>query len=99
MMVTRSRSVQFANEFPGSPLLDREIVMPYRHAGDLRYMPDQVIGSPYRYEPSLLQRIGQFAKAVVQIVKSQSILGIEDHQIGKYCRKLNAVAEARTQGR
>jgi hypothetical protein len=44
--------------------------MPYRHAGDLRYMPDQVIGSPYRYEPSLLQRIGQFAKAVVQIVKS-----------------------------
>jgi hypothetical protein len=64
--------------------------MPYRHAGDLRYMRDQVIGSPYRYEPSLLQRIGQFAKAVVQIVKSQSILGIEDRQLGKYCRKLNA---------
>ena len=70
--------------------------MPYRHAGDLRYMPDQVIGSPYRYDPSLLQRIGQFAKAVVQIVKSQSILGIEDHQIGEYCPKLNAIAEART---
>ena len=73
--------------------------MPYRHAGDLRYMPDQVIGSPYRYEPNLLQRVGQFAKAVVQIVKSQSILGVEDHQIGEYCRKLNAIAEARTQGR
>ena len=73
--------------------------MPYRHAGDPRYRPDQVIGSLYRYEASLLQRIGQFAKAVVQIVKSQSILGIEDHQIGEYCRKLNAVAEARTQGR
>jgi hypothetical protein len=65
--------------------------MPYRHAGDPRYMPDQVIGSPYRW-PSLLQRIGQFAKAVVQIVKSQSILGIEDHQIGEYCRKINALA-------
>jgi hypothetical protein len=33
-------------------------------------MPDHVIGSPYRYEPSLLQRIEQFAKAVLQIVKS-----------------------------
>jgi hypothetical protein len=29
----------------------------------------------------------------------KSVRCIEDHQIGEYCRKLNTVAEARTQGR
>jgi hypothetical protein len=48
--------------------------------------------------PLRIKKYGE-SKAVVQVVKSQSILGIEDHQIGEYRRKLNAVAEARTQGR
>jgi hypothetical protein len=41
-------------------------------------------------------RVIYVTSAVVQIVKLQSILGIEDHQIGEYCPKLNAIAEART---
>jgi triacylglycerol lipase len=92
------RVINYADIVPQVPI-PVPFVMPYRHSGDPRYMPDQVIGSPYRYEPNLLQRVRQFAKAVVQIVKSQSLLGIEDHQIGEYCRKLNAVAAARAQGR
>jgi hypothetical protein len=44
------------------------LVMPYRHSGDPRYMPDAVSGSPYRFEPGLLQRFGQLAKAIVQVV-------------------------------
>ena len=58
-------------------------------------MPDQV-SVAVSLRPKSFAKIGQFAKAVVQIVKSQSILGIEDHQIGEYCPKLNAIAEART---
>jgi hypothetical protein len=75
------------------------LVFNYRHSGDPRYMPDQVTGSPYRFEPNILQRAVQIAKGFVQLVKAGSILGIEDHQIDGYCRKLNSIAEARSQSR
>jgi hypothetical protein len=92
------RVINYADIVPHLPI-PVPFLMPYRHSGDPRYMPDQVTGSPYRFEPSIFQRIEQFAKAMVQVVRARSILGIEDHQIGEYCRKLDAIAEARTQSR
>ena len=92
------RVINYADIVPQVPI-PVPFVMPYRHSGDPRYMPDQVTGSPYRFEPSLLQRIGQFAKAIVQVIRARSILEIEGHQINEYCRKLDAIAAARAQGR
>jgi hypothetical protein len=79
--------------FPLPPVLD------YRHSGDPRYMPDKVIGSPYRFEPNVFQRAAQFGKGLIQLMRAGSILGIEDHQIGEYCRKLDHIATARSQSR
>ena len=92
------RVINYADIVPLVPI-PVPFVMPYRHSGDPRYMPDVVSGSPYRFEPGLLQWFGQLAKAIVQVVRAQSILGIEDHQISEYCRKLDAIAAARVQGR
>lgn len=92
------RVINYADIVPQVPI-PVPFVMSYRHSGDPRYMPDVVSGSPYRFEPSLLQQFGQLAKAIVQVIRAQSILGIEDHQISEYCRKLDAIAAARAQGR
>jgi len=46
------RVINYADIVPQVPI-PVPFVMPYRHSGDPRYMPDQVIGSPYRYEPNL----------------------------------------------
>jgi hypothetical protein len=62
-------------------------------------MPDEVTGSPYRFEPNVFQRVAQWAKGFFQLVKAGSILGIEEHQIDGYCRKLNSIAAARSQSR
>jgi triacylglycerol lipase len=75
--------------FPLPPLF------PYRHSGDPRYMPDQVTGSPYRFQPSPLQRVAQYAKGLVQLIKARSILGIADHSMIEYCSKLNKIADDR----
>jgi triacylglycerol lipase len=92
------RVINYADIVPLVPI-PVPFLMPYRHSGDPRYVPDTVSGSPYRFEPSLFQRIGQLAEAIVQVVRAHSMLGIEDHQISEYCRKLDAIATARAQGR
>jgi triacylglycerol lipase len=92
------RLINYADVVPQVPI-PVPFFLPYRHSGDPRYMPDEVSVSPYRFEPSLLQRAGQFMKAAIQLARAGSILGIADHQIGEYCRKLDEVASARTQSR
>lgn len=92
------RVINYADIVPQVPI-PVPFILPYRHSGDPRYMPDQVSGSPYRFEPNFFQRVGQFAKAILQLIRAGSILGIEDHQIDGYCQKLNAIAGARTQSR
>jgi triacylglycerol lipase len=74
-------------------------ILDYRHSGDPRYMPDQVSGSPYRFEPNILQRTTQLIIGLIHLVRAGSILGIQDHQISDYCRKLNSIAVARSQSR
>jgi predicted lipase len=49
------RVINYADIVPQVPI-PVPFVMPYRHSGDPRYMPDHVIGSPYRYEPSLFAK-------------------------------------------
>jgi triacylglycerol lipase len=71
----------------------------YRHSGDPRYMPDVMTNSPYRFQPGPFQRLWQFVRGIVQLVKAGSILGIDDHAIGEYCRKLDAIARVRSQSR
>jgi hypothetical protein len=71
--------------------------MGYRHAGDARYLPDVAIDSPYRFEPNLIERGWQLVRGIVQFLRARSILGIDDHQIIEYCRKLDHIAQARTQ--
>jgi triacylglycerol lipase len=87
------RLVNYADIVPQVPLS----VMGYRHAGDARYLPDVAIDSPYRFEPSLLERAWQLARGIMQFLRARSILGIDDHQITEYCRKLDHIAQARTQ--
>jgi hypothetical protein len=71
----------------------------YRHSGDPRYLPDKVLGSPYRYEPNLPIRAWQLAKGLIQFVQAGNILGIEDHNIALYASKLAEIADARGQTR
>jgi triacylglycerol lipase len=71
----------------------------YRHSGDPRYMPDVVQASPFRFQPGLLQRLWQCCRGLVQLFRSGSILGIEDHSIQLYCTKLDDVARVRIQSR
>ena len=72
--------------------------MGYHHAGDARYLPDVAIDSPYRFEPNLVERTWQLIRGIMQFLRARSILGIDDHQIIEYCRKLDHIAQARTQG-
>jgi triacylglycerol lipase len=92
------RVINYADIVPQLPF-PVPLMFNYRHSGDPRYMPDQVTGSPYRFEPNIFHRAVQIAKGLVQLVRAGSILGIEDHQIGEYCRKLNSIAAARSQSR
>ncbi len=71
----------------------------YRHSGDPRYLPKTVTASPFRFEPSPIERGWQFAEGVLQLVRAGSILGIQDHAIADYCRKLDDIAQARGQSR
>jgi triacylglycerol lipase len=87
------RLVNYADIVPQVPLS----VMGYRHAGDARYLPDVAIDSPYRFEPSLLERAWQLLRGIMQFLRARSILGIDDHQITEYCRKLDHIAQARAQ--
>jgi triacylglycerol lipase len=71
----------------------------YRHSGDPRYMPDAVTYTPYRFEPNPFERVWQLLRGLFQLFRSWSILGIKDHDIGEYCKKLNKIAGVRTQAR
>ncbi|HET6374623.1 MAG TPA: lipase family protein [Methylocella sp.] len=72
---------------------------PYRHSGDPRYLPEPVSGSAFRYEPGSLARLWQLAQGVAQWLKARSILGVADHAIREYSRKLDSIAAKRTQRR
>jgi triacylglycerol lipase len=88
------RVVNYADIVPMVPL-----PLFYRHSGDPRYMPDVVKGSPYRFEPNVFVRFWQFCRGFFQFLTTWSILGIQDHSILQYCKKLNDIADARTQSR
>jgi hypothetical protein len=88
------RLVNYADIVPQVPM---PII--YRHSGDPRYMPDVMDNSPYRFQPGLFQRLWQIIRGIIQFAKSGSILGIEDHAIDEYCRKLDAIAHFRSQSR
>jgi triacylglycerol lipase len=88
------RVMNYADIVPEFPL-----PFVYRHSGDARYMPDVVLDSPYRFQPNIFERTWQLVRGIVQLIRAGSILGIEDHRIGEYCRKLDQIADARRQGR
>lgn len=88
------RVMNYADIVPQVPL---PII--YRHSGDARYIPQTVIASPFRFEPNLLQRAWQFLQGMAQLISAGSILGIDDHNIARYCEKLNEIAQARGQSR
>jgi triacylglycerol lipase len=88
------RLVNYADIVPQVPL-----PFIYRHSGDPRYMPDAMTNSPYRFQPGLFQRLWQIIRGIIQFARSGSILGIEDHAIDEYCRKLDAIARFRSQSR
>jgi hypothetical protein len=62
-------------------------------------MPDVATNTPYRFEPGPLQRLWQLIRGIIQFFRAGSILGIEDHAILEYRRKLDGIAEARSQER
>jgi hypothetical protein len=76
------RVMNYADIVPQSPL---PIV--YQHAGDARYMPDKVVGSPYRFQPNIFERTWQNIRGLFQYLRTFSILGIEDHSMKDYCKK------------
>jgi triacylglycerol lipase len=88
------RVMNYADIVPQSPL-----PILYRHAGDARYMPDKAGGSPYRFQPNILERTWQNIRGLFQYWRTFSILGIEDHSMKGYCKKLDQVAldRSRTQ--
>jgi hypothetical protein len=62
-------------------------------------LPDRPEGSPYRYEPGPLIRLGQLIIGLIQFFGSWRLLGIKDHSIAMYAAKLASIADARTQSR
>ncbi|MGO9944580.1 MAG: lipase family protein [Rhodoblastus sp.] len=72
----------------------------YRHSGDPRYLPATVLNEPFRFSPNIFQRAAQLISGIFKLLTPpHSILGIADHNIGQYVRKLARVAETRTQNR
>jgi triacylglycerol lipase len=92
------RVINYADIVPQVPF-PVPFILDYRHSGDPRYMPDQVSGSPYRFEPNIVRRTAQLVMGLIQLLRAGSILGIQDHRISEYCRKLNRIAVARSQSR
>lgn len=88
------RVINYADIVPQVPL-----PFVYHHSGDPRYMPDMATNTPYRFEPGPLQRLWQLVRGIIQLIKAGKILGIEDHAILEYRRKLDAVAQGRSQAR
>jgi hypothetical protein len=88
------RVMNYADIVPTMPL-----PVIYRHSGDARYIPRRVAGSPYRFQPSTAERLWQFILGIGQVFAARSFLGVKDHRTPEYCRKLNEIALARTQGR
>lgn len=72
---------------------------PYRPSGDPRYLPARVTGSPYRYQPNGWLRLWQLGQGVISLVRRGSCLGVDEHAISAYCKKLDKIAAARRQGR
>jgi hypothetical protein len=92
------RVMDYADIVPQVPL-PIPFLYPYRHSGDARYLPDRPEGSPYRYEPGPLIRLGQLIIGLIQFFGSWRLLGIKDHSIAMYAAKLASIADARTQSR
>ena len=66
---------------------------------DPRYMREPVGESVYRYEPGNLTRLWQIGQGIVQWYKAGSIMGVADHSINEYARKLDEIGANRTQKR
>jgi len=94
------RAENYADLVPQIPWFSLDLPpVPYRHSGDARYLPDKTQGSPFRYEPGALTRSWQLLIGLVQLARTRSVLGIEDHSILLYERKLADIAANRSQSR
>jgi triacylglycerol lipase len=91
----------YADIVPQVPVFAPQAPLPalYRDSGDPRYLPDHGAGSPYRYQPGVVTRARQLVKGLIHWVRAGAILGIVDHAITEYERKLAAIAAGRSQGR
>jgi hypothetical protein len=95
------RLVNDADLVPQVPIFAPHLPIPmfYQHSGDPRFLPTHVQESPFRHEPGVFVRVWQTIKGLIDFARTGTILGIEDHNIGHYERKLEAIAEARDQSR
>lgn len=95
------RIENYADIVPQVPYFSPKLPIPeiYRHSGDARYLPYQVDGSPFRYEPSIFIRFWQLLVGLVHFIGACSILGIADHSREKYVSKLAAIADERNYSR
>lgn len=71
----------------------------YRHAGDPRYLPREVDGSPFRFQPGIAIRGWQFLAGLWALLTSLSLTGVKDHSMVLYRTKLDQIADERTQQR
>jgi triacylglycerol lipase len=92
------RLINYADIVPQVPL-PLPLLYRYRHSGDPRYMREPVGKSVYRYEPGNLTRLWQIGQGIVQWYKAGSIMGVADHSINEYARKLDEIGANRTQKR
>ena len=94
------RVVNYADLVPQIPLFGPALPLRfYRHSGDPRYLPEHDNGSLYRYQPGTVTRLLQVLKGVLQLLRSGSVLGIEDHACTQYESKLASIARSRSQAR
>ncbi|MGH6851806.1 MAG: lipase family protein [Methylocella sp.] len=92
------RLINHADIVPQVPL-PLPLLFRYRHSGDPRYLREPVGESVYRYEPGHLARLWQLGQGIVQWYKAGSILGVADHSIIGYARKLDEIGAKRAQNR
>lgn len=92
------RVENYADLVPQSPL-PIPYFYPYQHSGDPRYLKGKVDASPFRYEPNAFVRLWQLSLGIVEWIQSGALLGVKDHDIALYEKKLTAIAASRNQSR
>lgn len=71
----------------------------YRHSGDPRYLSPGIRATEYRYAPGPILDALHYLQGLAQFATTFQILGIADHMLDGYRRKLNAIAGVRRQSR